>query len=230
MINEKLKERFLKYIKFDTQSDDSSNTIPSTMKQKDLGKYLEEELKSIGLSEAFMDEVGYVYGFLPSNCGSNTTIGLIAHMDTSDEASGKDVKAQIISSYDGGIIVLNEALGLKLDPSEFNYLNSQIGHELITTDGTTLYIVFPNRQDLRPEMFERDKPLTEWDHIIQPTVYGIAIFRRDQGFGQKKENEVPHPAQQIFQMGELGLIDLFQTEVSVINNRFFHGCLPFRGC
>lgn len=138
MINEKLKERFLKYIKFDTQSDDSSNTIPSTMKQKDLGKYLEEELKSIGLSEAFMDEVGYVYGFLPSNCGSNTTIGLIAHMDTSDEASGKDVKAQIISNYDGGIIVLNEALGLKLDPSEFNYLNSQIGHELITTDGTTL--------------------------------------------------------------------------------------------
>lgn len=138
MINTKLKERFLKYIKFDTQSDDSSTTIPSTMKQKDLGKYLEEELKSIGLTESFMDEFGYVYGYLPSNCNSKQTIGLIAHMDTSDEASGKDVNPKVINNYDGNIIVLNEALGLKLDPKEFNYLNNQIGHELITTDGTTL--------------------------------------------------------------------------------------------
>ena len=134
MVNDNLKQRFLKYISFDTQSDDQSNTIPSTMKQKDLGKYLEEELKSIGLTESFMDEVGYVYGYLPSNCNSNQTIGLIAHMDTSDEASGKDVNPNIIKNYDGSIIVLNEALGLKLDPKEFNYLNNQIGHELITTD------------------------------------------------------------------------------------------------
>lgn len=138
MVNQKLKERFLKYISFDTQSNDQSNTIPSTEKQKDLGKYLNEELKSIGVIESFMDEHGYVYGFLPSNCNSNNTIGLIAHLDTSDEASGKNIKPQIIPNYDGGVILLNEKLNLSLDPKEFEYLNSQIGHELITTDGTTL--------------------------------------------------------------------------------------------
>ena len=91
MINEKLKQRFLKYISFDTQSCDESNTIPSTMKQKDLGEYLANELSSFGLSEAFMDEHGYVYAYIPSNCGSENTLGLIAHLDTSDEASGKNV-------------------------------------------------------------------------------------------------------------------------------------------
>lgn len=138
MVNKKLKERFLKYISFDTQSNEQSNTIPSTEKQKDLGKYLNEELKSIGINESFMDEYGYVYGFLPSNCNSNNTIGLIAHLDTSDEASGKNVNPQIIANYNGGVILLNEKLNLSLDPKDFQYLNSQIGHELITTDGTTL--------------------------------------------------------------------------------------------
>ena len=138
MINEKLKQRFLKYISFDTQSCDESNTIPSTMKQKDLGEYLANELSSLGISEAFMDEHGYVYAYIPSNCGSENTIGLIAHLDTSDEASGKNVNPQIIEKYDGGIIPLNKELGLNLDPKEFNYLNQIIGHYLITTDGTTL--------------------------------------------------------------------------------------------
>ena len=138
MVNNKLKQRFLKYVSFDTQSNDQSNTIPSTIKQKDLGKYLCEELKQIGVCESHMDEYGYVYGYIPSNCNSNNTIGLIAHLDTSDEASGKDVKPQIIENYDGGIITLNKDLNLYLDPNEFNYLQNQIGHELITTDGTTL--------------------------------------------------------------------------------------------
>lgn len=138
MINEKLKQRFLKYISFDTQSCDESNTIPSTMKQKDLGEYLANELSSLGISEAFMDEHGYVYAYIPSNCGSENTLGLIAHLDTSDEASGKNVNPQIIEKYDGGIIPLNKELGLNLDPKEFNYLNQIIGHYLITTDGTTL--------------------------------------------------------------------------------------------
>ena len=138
MINEKLKQRFLKYISFDTQSCDESNTIPSTMKQKDLGEYLANELSSLGVSEAFMDEHGYVYAYIPSNCGSENTLGLIAHLDTSDEASGKNVNPQIIEKYDGGIIPLNKELGLNLDPKEFNYLNQIIGHYLITTDGTTL--------------------------------------------------------------------------------------------
>lgn len=138
MINQKLKERFLKYISFDTQSCEESDTIPSTEKQKDLAKYLNEELKLIGIKESFMDEHGYVYGYLPSNCNSSNTIGLIAHLDTSDEASGENVKPQIITNYDGGVILLNKKLNLLLDPNEFKYLNSQIGHELITTDGTTL--------------------------------------------------------------------------------------------
>lgn len=138
MVNTNLKQRFLKYISFDTQSCDESTTIPSTEKQKDLGAYLVKELQTLGIKEAFMDEYGYVYAYLPSNCGSNQTIGLIAHLDTSDEASGASVNPQIIENYDGGIIVLNEQLGLQLDPNEFNYLNQTIGHQLITTDGTTL--------------------------------------------------------------------------------------------
>lgn len=138
MVNDNLKERFLKYISFDTQSNDQSSTIPSTMKQKDLGKYLSEELQKLGVLEAHIDEYGYVYGYIPSNCNSSQTIGLIAHMDTSDEASGKDVKPNIISNYDGKIIELNKDLKLFLDPKEFSYLNNQLGHTLITTDGTTL--------------------------------------------------------------------------------------------
>ena len=123
MVNQKLKERFLKYISFDTQSSEESNTIPSTEKQKDLAKYLNEELKLIGINESFMDEYGYVYGYLPSNCNSKNTIGLIAHLDTSDEASGKNVKPQIITNYNGGVISLNKKLNLLLDPNEFEYLN-----------------------------------------------------------------------------------------------------------
>lgn len=138
MVNNNLKERFLKYIAFDTQSNDDSNTVPSTMKQKDLGSFLEKELKSLGIDNAFMDEYGYVYGYIKSNCNSNITIGLIAHMDTSDEASGANVKPNIIEKYDGSIIKVNEELNVVLDPTEFPYLLKQIGHELITTDGTTL--------------------------------------------------------------------------------------------
>ena len=138
MVNEQLKQRFLKYISFDTQSDDQSNTIPSTEKQKDLGRYLCEELKMLGVVESHMDEFGYVYGYIPSNCDSKNTIGLIAHIDTSDEASGKNVNPQIVKNYDGSTILLNKELNLSLNPVEFNYLKKQIGHELITTDGTTL--------------------------------------------------------------------------------------------
>jgi tripeptide aminopeptidase len=92
----------------------------------------------LGVAESHMDEFGYVYGYIPSNCDSKNTIGLIAHIDTSDEASGKDVKPQIVKNYDGSTILLNKELNLSLNPDEFNYLKNQIGHELITTDGTTL--------------------------------------------------------------------------------------------
>ena len=138
MINNALKNRFLKYISFDTQSDESSKTIPSTSKQKELGKFLKNELNNLGLTNAFIDEFGYVYAYLESNCHSDKTIGLISHMDTSDEASGANVKPVIIENYQGKIINVNKELGVILNPSEFPYLLKQLGHELITADGTTL--------------------------------------------------------------------------------------------
>ena len=138
MINNALKNRFLKYISFDTQSDESSKTIPSTSKQKELGKFLKNELNNLGLTNAFIDEFGYVYAYLESNCHSDKTIGLISHMDTSDEASGANVKPVIIENYKGQIINVNKELGVILNPSELPYLLKQLGHELITTDGTTL--------------------------------------------------------------------------------------------
>lgn len=138
MVNLNLKNRFLKYVSFDTQSNDESNTIPSSMKQKDLGKYLVEELKKIGINDTYIDEFGYVYGYLKSNCNSDKTIGLIAHMDTSDEISGAFVKPNIISSYNGEIITINKELDMFLDPKEFPYLQCETNHELIITDGTTL--------------------------------------------------------------------------------------------
>lgn len=138
MVNNKLKERFLKYVSFDTQSDESSSTIPSTSKQLVLGEYLTNELKSIGIDNAYMDCHGYVYAYLKSNCKSNNTIGLLAHMDTSDEASGANILPQIITNYDGGKIVLSKDGKLVLDPVVFPSLLTNVGHELITTSGDTL--------------------------------------------------------------------------------------------
>ncbi len=138
MINNNYKKHFLHYISFDTQSNEESNTCPSTEKQKHLAKELVKELIAMGIKNAFMDEDGYVYGYLEANNDSKECVGLIAHMDTSDEASGKDVKPQIINNYDGSIINVNKDLGIILDPKVFPVMLEQIGHELITTDGTTL--------------------------------------------------------------------------------------------
>ncbi|MGN1181460.1 MAG: peptidase T [Faecalibacillus sp.] len=134
-----IKERFLKYVSFDTQSDDYSTTTPSTLKQLELGRYLVDELKRLGVSNAQLDEFGIVYGTIPSNNDhQGNIIGFIAHMDTSPDASGKDIKAQIIDDYDGGIITLNKEKNLYLDPAEYPVLSTLVHHELITTDGTTL--------------------------------------------------------------------------------------------
>ena len=104
-----IKERFLKYVSFDTQSDDNSTTTPSTLKQLELGKYLVEELKSLGVENAELDEYGIVYGTIPANNDhQGNVIGFIAHMDTSPDASGKDIQAQVIEDYDGNIITLNK--------------------------------------------------------------------------------------------------------------------------
>ena len=107
-----VKEKFLDYVRFDTQSDETSATIPSTEKQKTLGAHLVEEMQRIGIADARMDEHGYVYGSIPANCEKKNTIGFIAHMDTSPDFSGKDEKPRVIEQYDGGDIVLNEALGI----------------------------------------------------------------------------------------------------------------------
>ncbi len=134
-----IKERFLNYVNFDTQSDSYSHTVPSTSKQLKLGNYLVEELKSLGIENAKIDEFGVVYGTIPSNNNhQGDVIGFIAHMDTSPDASGKDIHPQIIKDYQGQKITLNEDKELYLDPEQYPQLLQLIHHDLITTDGTTL--------------------------------------------------------------------------------------------
>lgn len=133
-----VQERFLKYVSFDTQSDENSTTVPSSAKQKILGEYLAKELGEIGLENAHMDEYGYVYGFLPATNGYEDipTIGFIAHMDTCPDVSGKDIKPSVIR-YGGGDIVLgnnNAVISVK----SFPFVEKYIGQDLIVTDGTTL--------------------------------------------------------------------------------------------
>ena len=129
-------ERFLRYVSFDTQSDEASTSCPSTAKQKVLGAAIVEEMKAMGISDAFMDENGYVYGTVPGD-QSLPTIGLIAHMDTAPDAPGKDVKAKIVE-YQGGDIVLNEEKNIVMTAQDFPNLKNHVGKHLIVTDGTTL--------------------------------------------------------------------------------------------
>ena len=129
-------ERFLKYVSFDTQSDELSETCPSSAKQKLLGTYLVEEMKEMGISDAFMDDNGYVYGTVPGD-PALPTIGLIAHMDTSPDASGANIQAKILE-YTGEDICLNEEKGIFLRASDYPALKNHVGKHLIVTDGTTL--------------------------------------------------------------------------------------------
>ena len=135
---EKILDRFLRYVSIDTQSDENSESQPSAAKELDLLKLLCKELNDMGV-EATLDEYGYVMGTIPSKIEKKVpAIGFIAHVDTSPDASGKDVKPQIISNYDGGDIELKGMPGLALKPSEFPELLNHKGETLITTDGTTL--------------------------------------------------------------------------------------------
>ena len=129
-------ERFLNYVAFDTQSDENSESCPSTEKQKALGAHLVEEMKAIGIADARMDEYGYVYGSVPGTA-EGPVIGLIAHMDTSPDCSGKDVKPRIVE-YKGGDLVLNEAEKLVMKVKDFPSLKWNEGKHLIVTDGSTL--------------------------------------------------------------------------------------------
>lgn len=130
--------RLLKYVKINTISDPKSETLPSTQIQFDLAKILVEDLKEIGVKDASLDENCYVMGSIPGNAENAPAIGLIAHMDTSPEFSGENVKPQIIEDYDGNDIVLNKDLNIVMKVSDFPYLADFKGHTLITTDGTTL--------------------------------------------------------------------------------------------
>ena len=130
-------ERFLKYVSFETTSDETSETCPSSPKELELGRFLAEEMKAIGLENARIDADGYVYGELPASVGCEAlpAIGFIAHMDTSDGASGADIKPRIIQ-YEGGDIELND--NVSIDEKTFGFLKNYVGQELIVTDGTTL--------------------------------------------------------------------------------------------
>ena len=136
---ENLIKRFVKYAKVHTTSREDSETVPSTEIQKDLGKILVEDLKEIGLSDAYMDDKGYVYATLKSNTDKKLKkIGFIAHMDTSPAASGENVNPQIHRNYDGGDIIVNKEKNIVLSPSEFSILSQKVGKTIITSDGTTL--------------------------------------------------------------------------------------------
>ncbi len=129
-------ERFIRYAKIDTTPDENSATVPSTQRQKNLGRVLVEEMKAMGICDAFMDDTGYVYGTIPGDPGL-PTIGLIAHMDTSPACSGENVQPRIVE-YTGEPVCLNEEKGIFLSAHDYPYLNKCVGKHLIVTDGTTL--------------------------------------------------------------------------------------------
>ncbi len=136
----KVVEKFLKYVSYDTKSDNLSEKVPSTDGQIMLANVLKDELISLGLKDVSLDDNGYVVGTLPSNCENHNgkSLGLVAHMDTSPDAEGKNINVKIIKNYDGNNIILNEEKNSILSPKEFPELKNYIGNDLITTDGTTL--------------------------------------------------------------------------------------------
>ncbi len=133
-------DRFLQYVKFDTQSDELTNMTPSTPGQMIFAQHLEKELRELGLTEITLDDNGYLMATLPATKGYEDApvVGFIAHLDTSPDASGRHVSPRIVENYDGGDIELNAAQGVVLSPSEFPELKDYVGQNLIVTDGTTL--------------------------------------------------------------------------------------------
>ncbi len=132
-------DRFLEYVKFDTQSDEQTNMTPSTPGQMVFAKYLKEQLESMGLEEISLDDNGYLMATLPSNTDRDVpVVGFIAHLDTAPDMSGKHVNPRIVKAYDGSDITLNADKGIVLSPAEFPELLNYIGQDIIVTDGTTL--------------------------------------------------------------------------------------------
>lgn len=138
-MKKELIERLTRYVQVDTRSNPDSGTCPSTPGQLELGRMLVDELKAIGLTDAAMDDNGYVMATLPANTDRSVpVIGFLAHLDTAADFTGKNVKPQIVEAYDGGDIVLNAEQGIVLSPRDFPELAGYRGHTLVTTDGTTL--------------------------------------------------------------------------------------------
>ncbi|MBQ9083755.1 MAG: peptidase T [Clostridia bacterium] len=135
----KTEELFLHFVQYGTQSDDSSDTVPSTAGQLTLGRELVRQMQEMGITDAHQDGFGYVYGTIPATPGVTApVIGLIAHMDTATELPGDNVRPRVVPDYDGGDVVLNEAENIVLRPAQFPALKNYIGERLIVTDGTTL--------------------------------------------------------------------------------------------
>lgn len=131
--------RFLNYVKINTMSDPNSTSHPSTKCQFNLGKVLVDELLDLGVTNAYMDKYGYVYGYIPSNSKKDIkTIGFISHMDTSPDLTGENVNPRMIFNYDGEDVVLNEEKNIVMSVKEFPFLKNRVGETLIVTDGTTL--------------------------------------------------------------------------------------------
>ena len=138
-MKEKILERFLRYVKTDSQSMQDSNRFPSTEKQLQFAKMLADELKNAGLSDISLDEKGYVMATLPSNVDHEVpVIGFLAHMDTSPDMPGTDVNPQVVNNYNGEDILLNKSSGLTLKTADFPEIKQYKGQTIITTDGTTL--------------------------------------------------------------------------------------------
>ena len=133
-----LTDRFLKYVSFCTTSDEETNMTPSTPGQMEFAKYLANELKEIGMQEVTLDDNGYVMATLPANVEDKPVIGFIAHMDTAPDASGKNVKARIVTNYDGYDIVLNAEKNIVFEVAKYPEILDYKGQDIIVTDGTTL--------------------------------------------------------------------------------------------
>ena len=132
-------ERFLKYVTFDTESSDSATTVPTTEGQFVFARYLEQELKDMGLADVVLDEKGYLYATLPANTDKEMpVVGFIAHLDTSPDMSGKDVKPRVVENYEGGDIALDAKENIFLKVADFPEVEAYKGHDLVVTDGHTL--------------------------------------------------------------------------------------------
>lgn len=138
-IKDKMLQRFLKYVTFDTESCDDADTVPTTPGQMTFAQYLKEELQSMGLDEVVLDDKGYLYATLPSNSTKELpVIGFISHLDTSPDMSGRDVKPRVVEAYGGGNVVLDEKENIVLSASDFPEILNYKGDDLVVTDGHTL--------------------------------------------------------------------------------------------